>query len=221
MKKIALIHTVKPVAMSFEKELRDFLQEDVEIYNLWDSFLADNPNEIGRFTINNKNRLYNDIKAQEMTDCDVIVVTCSTLTPTVKRIRPFIEKKLIAIDDAMGREAVHRGSKILAYASAASTEAPMREKLQDEAEKMGKNITVDFQSNREAFLAMKNMDMEKHDHLLLEEAKNIKGYDVIVLTQASMAHLEKKIEEITGIPTLSSPSLCMQEVKAVLEAHKI
>ncbi|MGN8818414.1 aspartate/glutamate racemase family protein [Oribacterium sp. HCP28S3_H8] len=217
MKKICLIHTVKPVAVSFDQQLRDFLKEDVEIYNLWDSFLADNPNEIGSFTINNRNRLYNDIKSAEMTDCDVIVVTCSTLTPTVRLIRPFIEKPLIAIDDAMGREAVRRGSRILAYASAASTEGPMREKLQEEADKLGKEIHIDFRSNHEAFLAMKAMDMETHDRLLLEGAREITGYDVIVLTQASMAHLETKIQEITGIPTLSSPKRCMQEIKDTLD----
>lgn len=217
MKKICLVHTVKAVAVSFDQQLRDFLKEVVEIYNLWDSFLADNPNEIGSFTINNRNRLYNDLKAAEMTDCDVIAVTCSTLTPTVGLIRPFIEKPLIAIDDAMGREAVQLGTKILAYASAASTEGPIREKLQAEADKIGKKIQVDFRSNREAFLAMKRMDMETHDRLLLEGAKDIHGYDVIVLTQASMAHLETKIQEITGIPTLSSPKRCMQEIKDTLD----
>lgn len=216
MKKIALIHTVKPVVVSFDQQLREFLNEKVEIYNLWDSFLADNPNEIGTFTINNRNRLYNDIRSAEMTDCDVIVVTCSTLTPTVGLIRPFIEKPLIAIDDAMGRKAVQMGTKIMAYASAASTEGPMQAKLQEEAGRAGKTISVDFRSNKEAFLAMKQMDMETHDRILLKGAKDIKGYDVIVLTQASMAHLTEQISKITGIPTLSSPKLCMQEVKDTL-----
>ena len=111
MKSIALIHTVESVAVSFGKTLKKILNEEVKIHNIWDDFLANNPNEIGEFTIDNRNRLFNDIKSAEMTGADVIVVTCSTLTPVVKMIRPFIKVPLIAIDDAMGEKAVLYGEK--------------------------------------------------------------------------------------------------------------
>ena len=62
MKSIALIHTVKTVACSFDQQLKDYVGEPVKIHNLWDDFLANNPNEIGEFTIENRCRLYNDIK---------------------------------------------------------------------------------------------------------------------------------------------------------------
>ena len=101
MKSIALIHTVKTVANSFDQTLKDYVGEPVKVHNLWDDFLANNPNEIGEFTIENRCRLYNDIKSAEMTGADMIVVTCSTLTPVVNMIRPFIKVPLIAIDDAM------------------------------------------------------------------------------------------------------------------------
>ena len=95
MKSIALIHTVKTVANSFEQKLKDYVGEPVKIHNLWDDFLANNPNEIGEFTIENRCRLYNDIKSAEMTGADMIVVTCSTLTPVVNMIRPFVRVPLI------------------------------------------------------------------------------------------------------------------------------
>ena len=217
MKSIALIHTVKTVANSFEQQLKDYVGEPVKIHNLWDDFLANNPNEIGEFTIENRCRLYNDIKSAEMTGADMIVVTCSTLTPVVNMIRPFVRVPLIAIDDAMGREAVTCGERILVLATAGSTEGPMREKLNAEAEKLGKKIQIDFQANAEAFQAMKAVQMERHDAILLDMAKNISGYDCVVLAQASMAHLDQKIEAICKIPVLSSPGLCMEQVKETLK----
>ena len=217
MKSIALIHTVKTVANSFEQKLKDYVGEPVKIHNLWDDFLANNPNEIGEFTIENRCRLYNDIKSAEMTGADMIVVTCSTLTPVVNMIRPFVRVPLIAIDDAMGREAVTCGERILVLATAGSTEGPMREKLNAEAAKLGKSIQIDFQANAEAFQAMKAVQMERHDAILLDMAKNISGYDCVVLAQASMAHLDQKIEEICKIPVLSSPGLCMEQVKEILK----
>lgn len=217
MKSIALIHTVKTVANSFEQKLKDYVGEPVKIHNLWDDFLANNPNEIGEFTIENRCRLYNDIKSAEMTGADMIVVTCSTLTPVVNMIRPFVRVPLIAIDDAMGRKAVTCGERILVLATAGSTEGPMREKLNAEAAKLGKSIQIDFQANAEAFQAMKEVQMERHDAILLDMAKNISGYDCVVLAQASMAHLDQKIEAICKIPVLSSPGLCMEQVKETLK----
>ena len=201
MKSIALIHTVKTVANSFDQTLKDYVGEPVKVHNLWDDFLANNPNEIGEFTIENRCRLYNDIKSAEMTGADMIVVTCSTLTPVVNMIRPFIKVPLIAIDDAMGRKAVTYGDRILVLATAGSTEIPMREKLNAEAEKLGKKIQIDFRANAEAFKAMKAVEM-----------------DCVVLAQASMAHLDKKIEEICKIPVLSSPGLCLEQVKETLKS---
>ena len=217
MKSIALSHTVKTVANSFEQKLKDYVGEPVKIHNLWDDFLPNNPNEIGEFTIENRCRLYNDIKSAEMTGADMIVVTCSTLTPVVNMIRPFVKVPLIAIDDAMGRKAVTCGDRILVLATAGSTEGPMREKLSAEAAKLGKSIQIDFQANAEAFQAMKAVQMERHDAILLDMAKNISGYDCVVLAQASMAHLDQKIEEICKIPVLSSPGLCMEQVKETLK----
>lgn len=218
MKSIALIHTVKTVATSFDQTLKDYVGEEVKVHNLWDDFLANNPNEIGYFSIENRNRLYNDIKAAEMTGADMIVVTCSTLTPTVNLIRPFVKVPLIAIDDAMGRKAVTYGDKILVLASAGSTEQPMRDKLNAEAAALGKTVQIDFKANAEAFKAMKAVQMDVHDALFLEMAKDIKGYDCVVLAQASMAHLDKKIEEICKIPVLSSPTLCLEQVKETLKS---
>lgn len=218
MKSIALIHTVKTVAVSFDETLKNYVGEEIKVHNLWDDFLANNPNEVGEFTIENRNRLFFDIKSAEMTGADLIVVTCSTLTPVVNLIRPFVRVPLIAIDDAMGRKAVTYGERILILATAGSTKEPLTGKLQAEAEKIGKKVRIDFRDNAEAFRAMKAVQMERHDELLLEMAKEISGYDCVVLAQASMAHLDKKIEEICKIPVLSSPTLCLEQVKETLKS---
>lgn len=218
MKSIALIHTVKTVAVSFDETLKQYVGEEIRVHNLWDDFLANNPNEVGEFTIENRNRLFFDIKSAEMTGADLIVVTCSTLTPAVNMIRPFVKVPLIAIDDAMGRKAVTYGEKILILATASSTKEPLTGKLLTEAEKIGKKVRIDFRDNAEAYAAMKEVQMDRHDALLLKMAEEISGYDCVVLAQASMAHLDKKIEEICKIPVLSSPTLCLEQVKETLKS---
>lgn len=217
MKSIALIHTVKSIALSFEAQLREVLNQEVKIYNLWDDFLASNPNEIGVFTVDNRNRLFHDIKTAELTGADIIVVTCSTLTPTVNMIRPFIKVPLIAIDDAMCKKAITYGERILVLATAYSTIEPTKAKLTEEAEMAEAEVQIDSMVCPEAYEAVKKLEIEKHDTLLKEMAKNISGYDCIVLAQASMAHLEKEMAELCGCPVVSSLRLCMQQVKETLE----
>lgn len=217
MKSIALIHTVESVAVSFGKTLKTVLNQEVKIHNIWDDFLANNPNEIGEFTIDNRNRLLNDIKSAEMTGADLIVITCSTLTPVVKMIRPFIKVPLIAIDDAMGEKAVLNSEKILVLATAESTIIPTKDKLREEALKINKKIEVHHMVCTPAFEALKKMEMDKHDDLIIKTAQKISGYDCIVLAQASMAHLESDISKICGCLVLSSPKLCMEQVKKIID----
>lgn len=217
MKSIACIHTVERVATTFAKNLQMFIGEEIKIHNLWDDFLANNPNEVGMFTVENRNRLFYDIKSAELTHSDLIVVTCSTLTPIVSTIRPFIKVPIIAIDDELGVQAVKYGEKIFVLATAESTLQPTEEKLLQEAKKSNKLVHIEKKAVVEAFKALKCLDMKTHDELLLKEAASLKGYDCIVLAQASMAHLEDRIKEICECPVLSSPKLCMQQIKRELE----
>lgn len=218
MKNIALIHTVQSVAAAFGNTLQEYLEEEVKVHNLWDDFLANNPNEVGEFTIENRNRLFNDIKTAELTGADVIAVTCSTLTPVVKMIRPFVKVPLIAIDDAMAKKAVTFGSSIMILATAESTLQPTQDKLEEEAELLGIRLDIQRMAVMEAFKALKAMDMERHDEILKDTAKQLAGYDCIVLAQASMAHLEDEISRITGCTVLSSPKLCMQQIQETLKS---
>lgn len=216
MKKVALIHTVKSVLNTFEEELKAACNEEIKVSNILDDFLSNNANELGEFTIENRNRLFLDIKTQELTGADVIVTTCSTLTPVVEMIRPFVKVPIIAIDDAMTRKGVTFGKRVLVMATAQSTVDPTKDKLQLEAAKAGVEIEIDSLVNHEAFTAIKALQADKHDELLRASAREISGYHCVILAQASMAHMEKEISEICKCPVISSPNLCIEEIRETL-----
>lgn len=217
MKRIALVHTVRPVLASFSQLLESVVGEPLKIHNLLDEFLASDPAEIGYFSNENRNRLFNDLKSCELTHADLIIVTCSTLTPAVQLIRPFISVPIIAIDDAMTEQAVRIGKKIKVVATAMSTLKPTIAKLEQEAKLAGVEIAVDAQDHESAYTAMRAGDMATHDRLVLEMIEEVKGYDCIVLAQASMGHLQQKAQEIAGVPVLASPILCCEKVKKLLK----
>lgn len=220
MKSIALIHTVKSLANTFDEKLRLEISEEIKIHNLWDDFLANEPNEIGEFTINNRNRLFLDIKTAELTGADIIVTTCSTLTPIVDMIRPLIAVPVIAIDDEMAKKAVSYGGRLLILATASSTVEPTKTKIMAEAQIAGVKVILEHMVLQDAFVALKAMDLERHNKIICDSMKEVNQYDCIVLAQASMAHLEQEINQITGCPTISSPNLCIAQIKETLKRLK-
>jgi len=216
MKKVAIIYTVRPVLGTFPELLEEVVGEKLKIFNLLDDFLASDPGETGIFSIENHNRLFNDIKSCELTGADLIVVTCSTLTPALQHIRPFIKVPIVAIDDAMTGKAVRIGSKIKVIATAMSTIEPTVAKLHQEAKLAGVTVSIDAEDNETAYAAMKRGDLATHDILVLTQIATVKGYDSIVLAQASMGHLQAEAEKLANIPVLASPRLCCERVKQLL-----
>jgi Asp/Glu/hydantoin racemase len=217
MAKVALIHTVRSVLNTFDERIKEAI-DDIKIVNTLDEFLASDPAEKGEFTVENMNRLFSFIRCAEMTEADAVVVTCSTLSPTVEKIRPFIKIPVIAIDDAMIKKAAELGTKITILATADSTIEPTKSKLLREVSKLNKEVEISVIVCPEAYAAVKAGDMKYHDEVLKKKSLEIKQQDVVILAQASMAHLQDVIEKICGCRVLSSPSLCVKELKQTLEA---
>ncbi len=219
MKKIVLLHTVRSVYETFESSLRSYLPFEVELHNIVDEYLANSPAlHGGEFSKKDYQRLLYDMLSAQMADPDLIVVTCSSLTPYVATLRTIIETPIIAIDDEMCREAVKRGSSICVLATAESTVKPTVSKIESEGRAAGKEISISSFCEPRAIVALKRGDRKTHDELLLALAKeHAKNFDVIVLSQASMALMSDTIEQTLSTVTLSSPSLCMKAIQDFLE----
>ena len=216
MKRIALIHTVKSVLEGFERHLRAAIPGDLRLHNILDDFLASDPAETGLFSDINKQRLANDLRNCELTGADLVVSTCSTLTPAITELRSAFSVPIVAIDDAMCARAAALGSRILVLATARSTIGPTSSRIQQEAASLGKNLELDSRVSLEAFTAMKAGDMVTHDSLVESMARKAPGFDVIVLAQASMAHLAQALTASCGIPVLGSIPLCLEEIRTIL-----
>ena len=215
MQRIALIHTVPTVYATFAQRIRERIP-DVKISNTVDEFLASDPAEVGEFTANNAARLFQIVKVAEATGADVVLTTCSTLSPHVEKLRPFAAVPLITIDGAMLAEAVSIGTRIAVIATADSTLGPTTDTLRREAAATGASIEVTAVLCPQAYTAIKARDRATHDRVVLARVPEVADHDVIVLAQASMAHLESEINTVTGKPVLSSPRMCIAELERVL-----
>ena len=220
MKKVMLLHTVKSVYETFGPDLSKALGPDVIIDNMLDTFLADDPARHGGvFSKENRLRLVHDLESAQLAQPDVIVVTCSSLSPYLPTLREYITTPIISIDDAMCKAALDKGSSIAVLATAASALEPALWKLNLFAKDRGVKVDIQSFCNPDAIAALKAGDRQTHDRLLLEMAAKVdKNYKAIVLAQASMAGMRTEVEKRTGISTFSSPELCQAEVKRFLDS---
>ena len=217
MKRIACVHTVYSVIESFTGQLRDALGDSVLIHTLYDDFLATDPAETGKFSGINHQRLRLDLQAQALTGADILVVSCSTLSPSVRLLRGEFNVPVVAIDDAMVNEAVTLGTRVGLIATANSTVVPSSSALRAAAAAIDKPIDLRVACDEEAIRALKAGDRERHDALVLKMADSMGDRDVLVLAQASMAHMELPVAKHTGVKTLSSPVRCIAQIRKILE----
>lgn len=216
MRKLALLHTVPSVLASFPALVRESVGE-VDIYNTFDDYLViDTNRNNGTFGQVNVERLYSLMRVLEKTDADLLLASCSSLTPALEGMRWMFSKPLVCIDGEMLRQTVAGGPRVLVVASNASASNASGRSLELVSAREGKKLDVEFVVVDAAFKALLAGDREGHDRLIVEAVAGTRDKDTIMLAQASIAHLQDRVAEATGIRTLSSPGLCMEELRRVM-----
>jgi Asp/Glu/hydantoin racemase len=149
-------------------------------------------------------------------DVDMLVFTCSSTSPAINIARPMLAIPIVKIDDPMAEQAVASGKRIGLVCTARSTVDPSSALLQDHADIIKKPIEIDVSLSTHAYDALFAGDRGKHDKIIIEEASKLaETCDAIVLAQASLAHLQEPIADKTGKPTLASPPLLIERLRAM------
>lgn len=208
MKKIALIHTVKPVVATFENMLKEKIPS-IEVTNILDEFIVKNLSNKAGFEEEDYARLLKILQLAEDTKPDAILATCSSLSMAIEYLKPLISIPIYKIDEAMLIKAVESGEKITILATAESTIGPTRMQLEEIAVNLGKTIEIEHKVIGTAFEAMKRGESKVHDMIILTEISEMRDKKLIILAQASMAHLEDEIKKLCKCTVLSSPRLAV------------
>lgn len=148
---------------------------------------------------------------------DLVVVTCSSTSPAVDIARQVLSVPVLKIDDPMAAEAVRLGSRIAVLCTNTSTPGPSTALLRAHAAAQGREVTVEPVVRPEAYQALFAGDRARHDAIVAEAAQDAAqrgggGADVLVLAQASLAHLQAPLTQALGKPVLASPKLLMAEI---------
>ena len=122
----------------------------------------------------------------------------------------------------MADRGVELGTRIGVIATLHTTITPTSDLIQQRAAVQGSRVHVETVLCPGAFEALGAGSTETHDRIVLEALKELMGrVDVVVLAQASMAHVAAILpEEEHVVPILSSPRLGIERLRRVLAATK-
>ena len=209
--RVAFVHTVGFLADEFRKLMRAELP-DVDCFHILnESLLQDllrgsEPASVYR-------RVVEQVLLAADAQADLIVMTCSSTSPGVDIARQVVGPPVLKIDDPMAAEAVRSGKRIGLVCTATSTVGPSTALLHAHAAEQGRTVAIHPQVNADAYKALMAGDRTTHDRLVRESAAKLaNAVDVLVLAQASLAHLRDSRAAELPCPVLASPPLLMREL---------
>lgn len=216
MKRLAVINTVLFLADFFKKELA-LRFPDLESFHILDESLLKDLMSAGELTPSITRRAATHARLAEEAGAELILFTCSSTSPAVDTARRLVEVPILKIDDPLAEKAVGLGSRIGVVCTVKTTMEASRGLILAHAAKQAKDVDVAVHLESAAFDAVLSGDKQRHDELVNAAVKEMaEGRDVIVLAQASMAHLAPELDAELPVPVLASPGLCMEALAGLL-----
>jgi Asp/Glu/hydantoin racemase len=213
MRRLAMLHTVGLLVDRFKALLAGAVPDDVDIVHMLDeSLLRDLMREGPRPAI--ARRVVSLATQAADAGAGLIVFTCSSTSPAIDTARQVIGVPILKIDDPMAARAVASGTRIGVVCTTTSTKGPSEALIRAHAAEAGKAVAVDALLVPGAFDALQAGRRDAHDALVTEAARTVAARsDVLVLAQASLAHLAEPLAAALPVPVLSSPPLCVEAIR--------
>ncbi len=209
IKRVGFIHTVGFLVEDFRARLHGALP-DVDCFHILNESLLQDLLR-GRPTAAVYRRVVEQIALAADAGAELIVMTCSSTSPAVDIARTIIATPILKIDDPMAARAVEAGRRIGLICTTTSTAEPSAALLHAHAAAQRREVAVETVILAEAYAALMKGDRRRHDAIVRQAATAAAATaDVLVLAQASLAHLQDDLAAKLAIPVLASPPLLMQ-----------
>jgi Asp/Glu/hydantoin racemase len=218
IRRIAVLHTVVFLAEMFRKLIQENLP-DLENYHIVDESIIQELLKAGHLMPKIVRRIATHVMLAHDAGADLILFTCSSTAPAVDKIKALVDIPILKVDEPMAERAVSLGEKIGVVTTAKTTLEPSVNLIEAIAAKKGKTVQVEAELEAKAFEARLSGNITEHDRLVKETIRKLaRKNNVIVLAQASMAHLAGEMQNDIDVPILASPQLCMEALQRMVNA---
>jgi aspartate/glutamate racemase len=209
----AVIPAIEPLRAAFGQ-----LAPDVTLINILDEGLVTEIDRRGSLTPGLVRRLTTLISLAEDAGAELVLLSCTAYSPVADDVQKQADIPVLKIDELMVREALGRATKIGVVGTVPAGVEMQRVLIGQIAAEMGVQVELDSAVKPEAFQALSAGRRDEHDAIVLAEVERLaQSNELVMLAQASMGHLANKVPASVDVPVLSSPSLAVSKVKAMLD----
>jgi Asp/Glu/hydantoin racemase len=214
---LVLLHTIPGLIGAFAAWCAEDLP-GVRVLHVLDEPMLERIKQRGQDDPEDDAHLLDHVGVAQAIGAAALLVTCSSVSRAVARVRDRSAIPLFAIDDPMAEAAVRIGGCVTVVATAPTTLEPSQQLLEATAARSGRAIEVRLRMVDGALPALLAGDAALHDRLVVTALREAEPEsDVIVLAQATMARvLEALADEPLAVPVLASPRMALAEVRKVL-----
>jgi Asp/Glu/hydantoin racemase len=222
--KVALIHAT-PLAMGPVNAVFERCWPAAERMNLLDDSLSPDLARAGVITEPLVQRFVGLAHYAKDQGAQGLLFTCSAFGPAIEAARQSVGVPTLKPNEAMFEEALalctrlggsRRVGLITTFAPAA---LPMCQEFEVAAQAHAGAVQLISVCAAEALPALNAGDSQRHDALVLEQARALAGCDVLLLGQFSMAHTRQAVADATGLPVLTSPDSAVRSLQQQLSAR--
>jgi Asp/Glu/hydantoin racemase len=209
--RIALIHALRHSPPPIEAAFR-IAWPEARLMNLLDDSLSADLARDGRLTEAMTGRFLTLARYAAGTGADGILFSCSAFGPCIEACaRDLAPLPVLKPNEAAIGQAVGMGRRIGLLATFAGTLASMPPEFPP-------GVEVVPCMAEGALAALDAGDAATHDRLAAEAAAALKGCDVVLLGQFSLARAAPLVAAATGLPVVTTPDSAVAKLKRLLRA---
>lgn len=220
IRRIAVLHTVVFLAEMFRRLFQENLP-DTESFHMVDESIIQELLRVGHLTPKIVRRIASHVMAANDAGADLILFTCSSTSQAVDHVKELVDVPVLKVDEPLAQKAVSLGEKIGVVTTAKTTLQPSVRLIEACGAEQGKKVLVRAELVDKAFEARLSGNIAEHDRLVKESIGQLaRESDVIVLAQASMAHLVDESKNDLEVPILASPGICVEALRHMIAESK-
>ena len=212
---MALVSSTRAVFPSMEAAFRDVFPEAQILHLLDETLIEDFRREGGLSPHSRRKALQMALTAQEA-GVDGILVTCSTLSPSVDDFRPFVRIPIVKIDEPVIEEVVQNADTVGLLATAETVLKSVEPLVLKKAREAGRKISVRPFIKGDVWPLLQKDPAAFYRAIAGAATEAAKECQAVILTQVSIGPGRDYVEEKFRNRVYASPAYAVQAIRKIL-----
>ncbi len=210
--RVALVSSTRAVFGPMEEAFRSDFPEAQIIHVLDETLLEDFRRDGGLSPASRRKALRMALSAQD-SGVEGILVTCSTLSPSVDDIRPFLTIPIVKIDEPVIGEVVLTARKICLLATAESVLKSVEPLVLAKASEAGREVSIRRLIKGDLWPLLQKDPPAFYRALAAAASQALQESEAVILTQVSIAPARAYVRENLWQRVYASPVYAVRELK--------